>query len=156
MFVSTCGHRQAACRQPSSPAANSISLARHTDAPVALYEQKLFTQSYLSAVRSDHPCAHQPLTLDRFLELRHILISLSEDTVGPVDKALDERGLRRNIAVSVPYFHIALALVAASDLIATIPERLARTWHERTHATEEHRWLRAAVQRACRPLASTV
>jgi DNA-binding transcriptional LysR family regulator len=115
------------------------------------------------------------LTLERFMELRHVVISFLGDMVGPVDEALDEQGLRREIAVAVPYFHIALALVAASDLIVTVPERLARTyaaqfsltliepplglagysiyqfWHERTHAAEEHRWLRAMVQRACHP-----
>jgi DNA-binding transcriptional LysR family regulator len=149
-------------------------LARRTEAPAGLYEQKLWTEGFLSAVRSGHPCAGQKLTLERFLELRHVTISFASGMAGPVDEALDACGLRRDIALAVPYFHIALAAVAASDLVVTVPEWLARAyapqfslslieppleltphstyqyWHERTHAAADHRWLRAAVQRACR------
>jgi DNA-binding transcriptional LysR family regulator len=85
-----------------------LALARRTDAPAGFYEQKLFTESFLSAVPAGHPCAHRPLTLERFMELRHVVISFLGDMVGPVDEALDQQGLRREIAVAVPYFHIAL------------------------------------------------
>ena len=45
---------------------------------------------------------------------------------GPVDTALGKLGHKRNIAVSAASFLFVPELVACSDLIATMPERLVR------------------------------
>ncbi|MEZ5628679.1 MAG: hypothetical protein R3E34_14335 [Rhodocyclaceae bacterium] len=42
---------------------------------------------------------------------------------GPIDDALDELGLQRDIATTVGGFSTAVALARASELIASVPER---------------------------------
>jgi DNA-binding transcriptional LysR family regulator len=86
-----------------------------------------------------------------------------------VDEALREHGLERRIALRVPDFYSALAIIARSDLILTAPSALARLiprdfnvislppplrlpghsinliWHERFTKDPSHAWLRSIV-----------
>jgi DNA-binding transcriptional LysR family regulator len=105
--------------------------------------------------------------------LPHALVAPGLAVGSAVDRALAERGLRRRIVITMPHFLAALAVVAASDLVVTLPERLARAlappgllirpppvplaplelvslWHPRVHADPTHRWLRELVVRAAR------
>ena len=45
-----------------------------------------------------------------------------------MDRALAKRGLSRRVAASVPMFLTAFAMVAETDLVATVPERLAERY----------------------------
>ncbi|MBL8189886.1 MAG: LysR family transcriptional regulator, partial [Acidobacteria bacterium] len=82
---------------------------------------------------------------------------------------LAQKGYARNSALQVPHFASVPFAVAGSDLIATIPERLAMTfqkqlklqvlpvplnlppfrlvmlWHERFHNDPAHQWLRSLI-----------
>ena len=49
---------------------------------------------------------------------------MTGDPFGFVDKVLQEHGRSRRIAISVPNFMLALALVAESDLLAALPKSL--------------------------------
>jgi DNA-binding transcriptional LysR family regulator len=69
-----------------------------------------------------------PLTLERYAELPHVLVSPGGDLAGVVDDALAGCGLSRRVIAAVPQFFPALAAVAETDCIATLPERLARRY----------------------------
>ncbi|UJR86544.1 LysR family transcriptional regulator [Sandaracinus amylolyticus] len=75
--------------------------------------------------RRDHPRIGRTLTLARFVELDHLLISLEGRAEGVVDRALRERGLRRNVALRVPHFSSAPLLVASTDLVCTVARNIA-------------------------------
>ncbi|HWZ92391.1 MAG TPA: LysR substrate-binding domain-containing protein, partial [Polyangiaceae bacterium] len=86
-----------------------------------------------------------------------------------VDTELARRGLRRRVALSVSSFLGAPIVVAETDFICTLPERLARrmaqrfplrlleppltlprfslslAWHPRLDQDPAHRWLRSIV-----------
>lgn len=85
---------------------------------------------------------------------------------GVTDKMLAEAGLSRRVVLSVPHFLFAISALLASDLVAMLPERLARgnpalqvqeaplavpgfemvmLWHERSHRDPAHQWLRAHI-----------
>ena len=106
-------------------------------------------------------------------DLPHALVAPGLAVGSTVDRALAERGLRRRIVVTMPHFLAAIAVVGRSDLVVTLPERLARAlappgllirpppiplaplelvslWHPRVHADPSHRWLRELVVRAAR------
>jgi DNA-binding transcriptional LysR family regulator len=109
----------------------------------------------------------QKLTLARFLAAEHLLVSPTGTEGGYVDDALRTLGKTRRVAVTVPTFQAALAIVAETDLVATLPEEVTRTLAPRLHrqpcpvATPElemcvawaarftrdprHRWLRGHV-----------
>ena len=82
----------------------------------------LAESGYVLAMREDHPLAGRPITLEEFLDARHLLISLSGDTHGPVDSALDRMGLSRRVAVTVNHFPAIPALLQTSDLITALPD----------------------------------
>jgi len=48
------------------------------------------------------------------------------DDRGVIDAALAKEGLSRRVVLTVPNFMIALATIAESDIIATLPRRLVQ------------------------------
>jgi DNA-binding transcriptional LysR family regulator len=68
------------------------------------------------------------LDLDRYVAARHVIVSFEAGGRGFVDELLEPRGLRRRVAASVTTFPAALALVAATDLVATVPGEVAASW----------------------------
>ena len=96
----------------------------------------LLDSDYVLAMRETHPLAGRSITLKEFLDARHLLISLSGDTHGPVDSALDRMGLSRRVAVTVNHFPAIPALLQTSDLITVLPDGMMQD--ERLH---EGLWL---------------
>jgi DNA-binding transcriptional LysR family regulator len=127
----------------------------------------LFQDRFIGVVRPGHPLCGGVLSSGRYAHGRHIAVSRRGVSGGPVDEALAPLGLQRTVATMVGSFSSALALAAASDLIATVPERqtgklrdglhsfplpfpvpeltVSLLWHPRFDADLAHRWLRSLV-----------
>jgi len=143
-----------------------IDLALHTrhDAPPGLHGRVLFTERYLLAGRAGHPRLRRKPTLTQFCRLEHLVVSPDGGGFsGATDQALATLGLARKVVLSVPHFLLARSVLADSDLVAMLPERLVRgdaaltlveapleiagfdktmLWHDRLHRDPAHRWLR--------------
>ena len=87
--------------------------------------ETLLEDDYLVVARAGHPALGVTLTIDRYASLGHVLVSPGGMLSGIVDVLLAVEGRSRRVAVAVPYFLAALATVARSDLIATVPRRIA-------------------------------
>ena len=74
-------------------------------------------------MHAGHPFARAP-TLDRYCEMRHLVVSLTGDPYGFVDEALAKKRRSRRVAVTVPNFMMALAVISETDLIAALPRQL--------------------------------
>lgn len=132
----------------------------------------LFRDEYVGVVRKSHPLAKGKITPARYAAGRHISVSKRGIDADPIDTALGELGLTRQIAASiVGGYSTALAVARASDLIASVPERhtgklrggmhtfrlpfappeltISLLWHPRLDADAAHRWLRRAVLEVC-------
>ncbi|MBV1862213.1 MAG: LysR family transcriptional regulator, partial [Nannocystaceae bacterium] len=95
----------------------------------------------------------------------HVLVCpVGGDAQGVVDRALHRLGRERRVALRVPFFASALRIVAATDLITTVPASVVDTsdrrfhvsppplevpgflleavWHERVDDDPRHLWLR--------------
>ncbi|MBC7941061.1 MAG: LysR family transcriptional regulator [Chitinophagaceae bacterium] len=94
------------------------------DVPARFHASTLYEEDFVIAARGGHPFAHAA-TLDRFCEMRHLVVSASGDAQGFVDRVLAERGRSRRIALTVPSFMFALSVVAETDLICALPRRFA-------------------------------
>jgi DNA-binding transcriptional LysR family regulator len=90
------------------------------------YQQRLFTDRDACVVRCGHPLRRRLSRREVFLKARHVAVVGREFSEDPVDTWLKEEGLERNIALSVPQYLQALHVIAGSDLIGVIPERLVR------------------------------
>lgn len=133
--------------------------------------QALFRDRFIGVVRKGHALAKGRMTLARYASGKHVLVSRRDRDTGPIDEALGAQGFEREIVASVGGFAAALALVRASDLIATVPERhtgnlrgglhsfslpvavpditVSLLWHPRLDADAAHRWLRGCVREVC-------
>ena len=129
----------------------------------------LFEERFVSVLRKGHPAGHLPLTLEAFLGLFHLLVSPENERFGTVDAALAELGLKRRLALTLPNMFAAPALVARSDMIATLmrgsvvesahagelimleppleipPIPFVLTWHRRNEGHPAQRWFRQCV-----------
>jgi DNA-binding transcriptional LysR family regulator len=91
--------------------------------PVRFRSYALYEEDFVIAMRAGHSFAASP-TLDRFCAAGHILVSMTGEAWGFVDRALAADGRSRRIALTVPNFLFALSCVAESDFLAALPRRL--------------------------------
>lgn len=61
-----------------------------------------------------------------FCLMPQVLLSVDGSSVGTMDAALRERGLKRQIVMTVPHFHAVALAVSRSDLLASLPFVFAR------------------------------
>jgi DNA-binding transcriptional LysR family regulator len=92
--------------------------------PARFVAQPLYEEDFVIAMRAKHRFVGA-LTLKRFCEADHLVVSLTGDRHGFVDNVLAEQGLARRVALTVPNFMMALAIAAETDLITALPRRFA-------------------------------
>lgn len=116
--------------------------------------------------RRHHKLCKQTLDLERYLAGKHILISGGGDKDSPVDKALAEQGVQRDVMTTVPFFQAAIELLMKTDAMLTTPLHIAADfaqsydlqihalplnlpahqyyllWHAKYQQDPEHRWFR--------------
>jgi DNA-binding transcriptional LysR family regulator len=141
--------------------------------PAAMRVSTLYRESFLAIVRADHPCLAGEMTPERYAALDHVLVASPGDGPGMVDTALAALGLRRNVVLRTPHFLTIPMVIAASDLVCTLPARVARAaagvvtfappielpgfdiamyWHPRRERDPAVRWLRDQVRAAAAEL----
>lgn len=79
-------------------------------APPGLKGEVLFTDEFVCLVRNDHPIRNKSLSLKRYLEYPHIVISVMKKAQLVIDKSLAEKGLERRVLARTPYFASAVLL----------------------------------------------
>lgn len=131
--------------------------------------QKLFDDDYACVVRRDHPRVHAQLTPELFERERHVVVTAGGSGNDRVERELQRLGVRRDVALRLPGFIGLGMLLAATDLLLTAPQRVARAlergadvkrlalpfglprlpvgqhWHERGQDDQANRWLRSVV-----------
>lgn len=92
------------------------------EVPARFAARALYEEEFVVAMRAGHPFAADP-SLERYCRMRHAVVSLARDEHGLVDETLARQGLTRRVALAVPNFMFALAVVAETDLLAALPGR---------------------------------
>jgi DNA-binding transcriptional LysR family regulator len=87
--------------------------------------ETLFHESFVSIARADHPRLSRRPTLKEFLNEDHALISPRGVTPGVLDYALEALSHTRRVALTTPHYLVAPIIVAHTDLILTLPRRVA-------------------------------
>ncbi|MCA9621534.1 MAG: LysR family transcriptional regulator [Myxococcales bacterium] len=87
--------------------------------------QHLWTDRFAVLVRRDHPLTRvRRRRVDAYAAARHLLVSFGNKR-GRVDEVLAGLGKQRRVAATIGYFLAAPAIVASSDLVLTLPRRMA-------------------------------
>jgi DNA-binding transcriptional LysR family regulator len=141
-------------------------------AVTAFEHQRLYAGEYVCVMRQGHPLEHGELTLARFCEARHLLVSFSGRPFGFIDEALASLGHKRRVVLTVNQFFTAGQVVSASDLLTVLPRHFVpftgravnlalrdlpfavppvhvdSLWHRRQAQRSDHAWLRRAAAAA--------
>ena len=128
--------------------------------------QALFKDPYLCLMRADHEI--KTLNKRTFLAASHALVSYRGGH-RVIEEALERAGITPRIALRVPHFTVVPMVLERTDLILTLPARVARVferrgklkalpppvpipqaevalhWHERFEADPGNRWLREVM-----------
>lgn len=92
------------------------------DLPAGTGRAPLFSGGFTCLYDPRHTTLGKKLTLARYLEHHHVIVSYNGDLRGIVE---DRLGVIRKARVSMPTFHGVGAIVEGSALLATIPETVA-------------------------------
>ena len=141
-----------------------------TPVPKNFRSRLLHNDTYTVLARTGHPRIRSRITLGQFAGEGHVVVGPRDSwRPGPLDAALAKIGRSRDVRVVVPYYLIVPHLVAGSELIATVPTRMAQSfmprlrirrhalpldvtdfrlemvWDERSHRDAAHAWLRDEI-----------
>ena len=98
--------------------------------PARFVKRPLYDEEFVIAMRAGHPFA-KDRGLRGYCTQRHLVVSESGDPSGFVDTALARRRLVRHVALTVPNFHFALAILSDSDLVAAMPRQFVARYGAR-------------------------
>jgi DNA-binding transcriptional LysR family regulator len=129
------------------------------------YQQTLFRQDFICLSGPRHPRIKASLTLARYQAEEHIGI-VSGTGQQLLEEAVKKFGIERRIVLRLPGFLGLTAILAASDLVVTLPRQIGETlatlgglrvhacpfpippffvkqhWHARYHHDTANRWMR--------------
>ncbi|MGB1560981.1 MAG: LysR family transcriptional regulator [Sinimarinibacterium flocculans] len=133
----------------------------------SFFRQRLFRQRFVCVFRNQHPLAKRKIvSKEDFYSAKHAVVVLHGTGHGEIDKLIDRKGAERRIQLSVPHFVAMGHILQETDLIATLPERLAKRlegpfkltcvphpvklpdhsidlfWHAKLHRDPANQWLR--------------
>lgn len=155
--------------------AADLAIGDFSGAGMDLHRQVLFSERWRCVARSGHPLAKRRPSVARWTEWPHIVIAPTGGRRGEIDRVLEEAGLSRRVGLTVPHFLAAFPILARTDLVLTVGERLATAlapvhglktfrppleappfdvamlWHPRTHTDASQRWVRQLVAEAAAP-----
>ncbi|WP_439503064.1 LysR family transcriptional regulator [Methylophaga sp.] len=133
-----------------------------------LHSVKLFEENYVCVAASNSPLLNRTVTIAEIAKCPQLIISPSRPNLrGSLDEWFSEKGLARNVVMSVPSFAAAPDVIGATNLIAFYPSGLLpndkikqvnlnvelpkyeviAAWHNRTHASPIHKWLIAELKK---------
>jgi DNA-binding transcriptional LysR family regulator len=143
--------------------------------------EKLFEDRMTCLISKNHSIGDRDrLTLEEYVAMKHMLISRTGTRVGVIDEWLAGKGLQRRIALIVPHFLSAPFIVAKTDMLLSLPLRIAEqfvrlaplrilpvpsdlpvyhlvmVWHPLREKDPAHRWLREQIRAVCRKLDEAV
>lgn len=142
----------------------------HPLAEADLGRRLLFKDEFVCVMRKGHPALSQPLSLERYLSLKHLHISNRPRFANLVGGALSRLKRNRHVAVHVEHCLAAGAILAQSDLCLTIPTSFVERflpadrftvvqrpfrmpplqtwlyWHPASESSPAHKWVRGILE----------
>jgi DNA-binding transcriptional LysR family regulator len=174
--------KQLSTRSPESAIEdNEIDFAVGFDVVISpspkVHSRKLFTDEIVCLCRDQHPeFPGSQISFEQFVSSKHMLISRREAGTGLIDDWLEKHGRTRKVSLVVPNFLSAPWIVANTDLLLSLPSRVAEQfvrvaplkivpipidlpkydvvviWHPLHEKEPAHQWLIQEVLAVCRQL----
>lgn len=131
--------------------------------------QKILADRYVVVAKKRHPGLRGGLTLEKYLNAKHIAVSSRRSGPAIEDFELSRLGFRRNVAMRCQHFFVAWKTVSQSEYLLTVPEAFAAQhasyhdlkqyelpvelpplaihmyWHESAESDAANAWLRKQI-----------
>lgn len=132
--------------------------------------ERVFGDPGYCLVRRGHPLIEGELSLEVFLQVEHVALLPTRNHNPRVERELEKKGLTRKVVAEVSHLVVMPQIVATTDLVAVMPERLAcfyaremglqairnpvyddevivyQMWHRHFEEDDGHRWFRNLVR----------
>ncbi|WP_207885004.1 LysR substrate-binding domain-containing protein [Pseudomonas sp. 30_B] len=140
--------------------------------PEGLRVQRLFEERFVCLCAIETLAGRQRMELDDYLAAPHLRVALQQSPAEEIDSHLEKLGRRRRVAATVPHFSVAPGLLAGTDMVLTIAERMlpddlaahglasfdppmqlarfdfVQIWSETSEEEPARRWLRGKLAQA--------
>jgi len=154
-------------------------IGRIVDPPDNLVVQHLMDDGLACVVRADHPDVGDSISRKQFEKLKHVNVLPPGRLRAGVFQALNQQGLKREVAVSVTSFLAVPELIAVTDYCATLPRLICRrlahdarvkilptpvdlgtfpmemAWHVRYRNDPAHSWLRSVISDVAKEMSAS-
>ncbi|WP_204136902.1 LysR family transcriptional regulator [Halomicronema sp. CCY15110] len=155
----------------------AVAVGTFNNLPPYILQQTLLSEEFIGIARNGHPALKDGvMNLEDFVGFPHALFTLRRDNTGIIDQALANQGLKRRIALTVPYWFALPSAIESSDLLVAIPSCMAAhitqhyslqtfdipinlsswsisiVWNALDDQNFENLWLRQIIQHACHSL----
>ncbi len=148
--------------------------------PTTFRVKPLFKDGFVCVLGRGLSRGKSTITLKEYLSFRHLSVESQPHQQNHIERTLGERGLQRRVAVHLPYYLAAIRMLESTDLVLTLPTRIATpvpdlldlprlkapkeippirysmVWHPRFDSDLLHVWLRQTVRQIFRPHAVDV
>jgi DNA-binding transcriptional LysR family regulator len=135
----------------------------------AIRSEILWEERNVCIASAKHTSIRGKISLRQYAAAEHVAVFYKAEGQGLIDTLLEQKGYTRQTALQLPHFISVPFAVAATNLIATVPERLALAfskqlklqvlslplttpsfrlsllWHARFHNDPAHRWMRELI-----------
>jgi DNA-binding transcriptional LysR family regulator len=135
------------------------------------FQRRLFKQHYVCMFRRGHALDKRSISLGEFSAAEHVVVVSEGTGHGKADELLRRKNIARKVVLTVPHYVAVGHILHDSDLVATVPERLAQAlvepfglsyvrnpaklpeiaislfWHGRYHKDPAITWLRSLIVR---------
>jgi DNA-binding transcriptional LysR family regulator len=133
------------------------------------FQRQLFRQRYVCLFRKNHRLDKKKMSLAEFRAAEHLVVVSAGTGHGAIDSLMKRSGIDRLVRLTVPHFVGVGHILQGTDLVATVPERLAAHlaepfdlaylphpvrlpeiainvfWHAKAHRSMANQWLRGVV-----------
>ncbi len=140
-------------------------------APPFCRTETLYEDQFVCVVAAEASYTN-PLSMEAYLEASHICVDVLGGVQTIPQRQLTQSGVARHCSLHVPYFITAIRSVAGTNLVATVPRKLAvrecsdaririleppkelsafnylMIWHPRVEPDSAHAWLRSVMRQA--------
>ena len=151
-------------------------LGRIVDPPDNLIVQHLMDDGLACVVRADHPEIKDGISKKQYESLKHVNVLPPGRMRAGLFQALEQKDLKRDVAVSVTHFLAVPEMIAVTDYCATLPSLICRqlardprlkvlptpvdlgtfpvdvAWHVRYRHDPAHRWLRSLISEVAKEM----
>jgi DNA-binding transcriptional LysR family regulator len=104
-----------------------LAIGAFDDVSEALYHRALFRQRFVSMFRKDHPLAKGKVDLARFVAAPHLIVDAAQSPYDRINGLLEKAGVTAGARFRVPHFTAVPYIVSTSELVVTVPQKLAES-----------------------------